>query len=304
MSATSFAAAQVLRVLPRAAIGRAFGRLADHPWSPWLERTVVGAYVRVYGISFDECVQSSGWATFDEFFTRRLRPGMRQVEPDPSTVVSPSDGTIAAVASVEPGGRLVVKGRPYGVADLAGDAGAEPRFSNGVGWVIYLSPGDYHRVHAPVAGSILRIRSMAGEYYPVNIVGTRHVTNLLGRNRRVAIELDSDRGLGRVTVVMVGAMLVGRITTIGIAARDVPVGDHVFDPPIRVERGEEIGTFHFGSTVVLLVEKASRSDAVARGGVVRYGQTLVRAGDRSLGAGRVDGFVAVESGLGALQRDG
>ena len=303
MSAASFAAALVLRVLPRAAIGRAVGVLADRPWSLWLERTVVGAYARVYGISFDECVQSSGWATFDDFFTRRLRPDTRHVDPDPSSVVSPCDGVIAAAASVAPTGSFTVKNRSYKVAELVGDASEGQRFCDGVGWVIYLSPRDYHRVHAPVGGSIRRIRSMAGEYYPVNAVGTRHVGNLLGRNRRVAIDFDADGGRGCVTVVMVGAMAVGRITTIGIAGRDVPVGHHVFDPPLRVERGQEIGAFHIGSTVVLLVEKANAEDRVARGGTVRYGRPLLRFGDKVFRGSRLNGVTpGVADGSGSVLR--
>jgi phosphatidylserine decarboxylase len=101
---------------------------------------------------------------------------------------------------------------------------------------------------------------------------------------------------------MVGAMIVGRITTTGIAARDVPLGDHVFDPPLRVERGEEVGTFHLGSTVVLLVEKARRADALARGGVVRYGQPLLRIGDPARLGAQLNGAAVVESGSGTLQR--
>ncbi|MGA2448077.1 MAG: archaetidylserine decarboxylase [Polyangiaceae bacterium] len=290
MSAATFAAAQVLRALPRATIGRAFGRLADYRWSPALEQIVVGAYARIYGISFEECTQSSGWATFDDFFTRELRPEARPVDPDPRTVVSPADGTVETAVSVRSLGILVVKGRTYRVADLLGDEGAQESFSDALAWVIYLSPRDYHRVHAPVGGTIVRIRSMAGEYYPVNAVGTRHVTNLFGRNRRVAIELDAEGGLGRVIVVMVGAMMVGRITTIGVAGSDVPVGEHVFNPPVGVQRGQEMGVFHLGSTVVVLVEQARNADAVRSGGVVRYGQSLWRAPDTSERGTRGQGF--------------
>ena len=145
------------------------------------------------------------------------------------------------------------------------------------GFVVYLSPRDYHRVHAPVSGVVRRIRSMAGDYYPVNSIGMRHVPKLLCRNRRVAIEIDRDNGLGRVTVVMVVAMIVGRITTVGIDARDVPLGDHAFDPPLGLARGDEIGAFHLGSTAVVLGEKRAVGDWLIRGGPVRYGQAVLRA---------------------------
>ena len=143
---------------------------------------------------------------------------------------------------------------------------------------MYLSPRDYHRVHAPVGGTIRRIRSMPGDYYPVNAIGMRHVANLFCRNRRVAIEIDGDAQRGRTTVVMVVAMIVGRITTVGIEARDVPLGDHVFDPPLRVARGDEIGIFHLGSTAVLLAEPRRGRDWVVKEGPVRYGQALLRGG--------------------------
>jgi phosphatidylserine decarboxylase len=118
---------------------------------------------------------------------------------------------------------------------------------------------------------------MPGDYYPVNAVGVRHVANLFCRNRRVAIEIDAAGGLGRVTVVMVVAMIVGRITTVGVDAHDVPIGDHAFDPPLPIGRGDEIGVFHLGSTAVVLVEPRAADQWVASEGPIRYGQPLVRA---------------------------
>src|SRR6185503_17417827 len=120
--------------------------------------------------------------------------------------------------------------------------------------VVYLSPRDYHRVHSPVEGTIVMVRSMPGDYYPVNAIGVRHVHNLFVRNRRVSIAIDTPKesGLGRVTLVMVAAMIVGRITVTGIDARDVPLGDHA--PGSKIGRGDELGMFHLGSTVVLFLE--------------------------------------------------
>ncbi len=163
------------------------------------------------------------------------------------------------------------------MGELVGDAAEAQRFVGGAGVVVYLSPRDYHRVHAPVAGAIRRIRSMPGDYFPVNAVGVRHVANLFCRNRRVAIEIDAAGGLGRVTVVMVVAMIVGRITTVGVDGRDVPLGDHVFDPPLRVARGDEIGVFHLGSTAVVLAEPSAAGAWMAPPGPVRYGQVILRA---------------------------
>jgi phosphatidylserine decarboxylase len=278
MSAVTYATAQFLRVLPRARIGQALGRLADHRWSPPLGRAVVGAYSRFYDVRLDDCVESGGWSSFDAFFTRRLRSGARAVDPDPRVITSPADGRIESMGPIDGQGTFVVKGRPYSVAELVGGEDEAARFLGGSGCVVYLSPRDYHRVHAPVGGTIRRIRSMPGDYYPVNAIGVKHVPNLFCRNRRVAIEIDAESDLGRVTVVMVVAMIVGRITTVGIDARDVPLGDHVFDPALRVARGDEIGVFHLGSTAVVLSEKRASGTWLVGEGPVRYGQAMLRGG--------------------------
>jgi phosphatidylserine decarboxylase len=277
MSAVTYATAQILRVLPRARIGRALGRLADRRWSSPVGRAVVGFYSTVYDVDLGDCQERAGWSSFDAFFTRRLRDGARAVDPDPRAVVSPADGRIESMGCIDESGTFVVKGRPYSVAELVGDAEEARRFLGGAGCVVYLSPRDYHRVHSPVSGTIRRIRSMSGDYYPVNAIGVRHVQNLFCRNRRVSIEIDAEGGLGRVTVVMVVAMIVGRITTVGIESRDVPPGDHVFDPALAVSRGGELGVFHLGSTAVVLVEPRAVGRWLVGEGPVRYGQPLMRA---------------------------
>jgi phosphatidylserine decarboxylase len=285
MSAVTYATAQILRVLPRQRIGQAIGRLADSPWPAPVGRAIVGLYSRVYDIALDEYVEgrdAGGWSSFDAFFTRKLREGARTIDRDPHVVLSPADGRIESMSRIEEGGAFLVKGRRYSVDELAGDTHEARRLLGGVGFVVYLSPRDYHRVHAPVSGQIRRIRSMPGDYFPVNAIGLRHVDNLFCRNRRVAIEIDADGGLGRVTVVMVVAMIVGRITAIGIDARDVPFGVHAFDPPLRVTRGEELGVFHLGSTAVVLVEPSihrGEGKWLTSEGSVRYGQALIRFGD-------------------------
>jgi phosphatidylserine decarboxylase len=293
MSAVSYATAQILRVLPRQRIGQALGRLADSPWPAPVGRAIVGLYSRVYDIALDEYpegAEAGGWPSFDAFFTRKLRDGAREIDRDPRAVLSPADGRIESMARIEDGGTFLVKGREYSVDELVGGAREARRLRGGVGFVVYLSPRDYHRVHAPVSGQIRRIHSMPGDYFPVNAIGMRHVDNLFCRNRRVAIEIDADGGLGRVTVVMVVAMIVGRITTVGSDARDVPFGLHTFDPPLRVARGEELGVFHLGSTAVVLVEpprQRSEGQWLVSEGAVRYGQALLRFGeDASKGDGR------------------
>jgi phosphatidylserine decarboxylase len=276
MSALTYAAAQLLRVLPRASIGRAIGRLADHSWNPAVGRAVVGLYSRAYDVRFDECVRSEGWSSFDDFFTRGLKDGARPLDADPRAILSPADGRVESPGRVD-GRRFRVKGMDYSVEELIGDARDATRYEGGGGCVVYLSPRDYHRVHSPVAGNITLVRSLPGDYFPVNSIGMRHVKNLFARNRRVAIVIDTP-DLGRVTVVMVVAMIVGRITLSCIDAHDVPLGLHRFeDAPRPVARGEELGMFHLGSTAVMFLEPVAFDKWCASEGPIRMGEPLARA---------------------------
>jgi phosphatidylserine decarboxylase len=273
MSALTFATAQILRVVPRARVGQALGWLADLQWSPIIGRAVVGLYSRAYGVALGEC-KSDVWRSFDAFFTRGLRDGARPVDQDPRGYVSAADGCLASMGQVDGKSTWLVKGRPYRVDELLGSHEEARRYEGGLACVIYLSPRDYHRVHSPVRGIVRHVRSIAGDYYPVNSIGVRHVPNLFVRNRRVAIAIDAslDSGLGTVTLVMVSAMIVGRITVTGIAARDVPFGDHLLNVP--VEKGGEIGVFHLGSTAVVLFPKEASAEWTASEGPVRLGERI------------------------------
>jgi len=278
MSALSYAAAKVLRLLPRAKIGHVMGQLADVRWSPAVGRAVVGAYSRVYDVRLDEAASASGWTNFDAFFTRPLRAGARTLDVSPEAVLSPADGRLDSMGVVDQAARFVVKGRPYAVEELVGGRDEAERYEGGLGCVVYLSPRDYHRVHAPVDGEIRSVRSLPGDYFPVNAMGVAHFPNLFARNRRVAIAIDTPAasGLGRVTVVMVAAMIVGRITVEGVPGRDVPFGNHRLNLPIR--RGDEIGVFHLGSTAVIFFERRVRGAwSLPAESHVRYGQRLLTA---------------------------
>jgi phosphatidylserine decarboxylase len=273
MTAITYATAQILRVLPRTRITRAMGRLADYAWPEPLGKAVVNLYCRAYDVEMDECAKSSGFASFDEFFTRALKHDARKMPEDLRIAVSPADGRVDSMGPID-GRAFHVKGRPYQVDELVGDPEEAKRYAGGVGCVVYLSPRDYHRVHSPVEGKVAVVRSMPGDYYPVNAIGVRHVHNLFVRNRRVAIAIDTppESGFGRVTVVMVAAMVVGRITVAGLDARDVPFGVHPYDPPLSVARGDEIGIFRLGSTAVVFFEPRAKVKWLVDDGAVRFGQ--------------------------------
>jgi phosphatidylserine decarboxylase len=266
-------AAQVLRALPRVRISRAVGRLCDQPLPPVLSRAVTSAYCRAYRVDMEEAELPAGaFPSFDAFFTRPLKPGMRPMSED--ALVSPADGVLSSLGVVDSGARIFVKGQPYDVGELVGDRRDAARYAGGEFAVVYLAPRDYHRVHSPVDGQVTLIRSMGGDLYPVNTIGERHFPQLFVRNQRVAIVIDTPTH-GRVTAVMVGATIVGRVTVSVLSGDDVPPGEHPIVPPVPVLRGDEIGKFHLGSTVVLLLEPGL---SVGRPiGTVRFGETLLRA---------------------------
>lgn len=274
MTVATYAAAQLLRVLPRTRITRAVGRLCDAKLHPRVSSAIVGLYAKAYRVSLDEAVSPDlGWESFDAFFTRKLKEGARAPCSDENALVSPADGRIEAIGPVDLTSSVLVKGKPYRVAELIGDESDARRYAGGQFFVVYLSPRDYHRVHAPVAGAVSLVRSMSGDLFPVNSIGERHVPSLFAKNRRVAIAIDTE-ARGRVTVVLVGAMIVGRITVRDVEGRDVPIGDHRIAPPRPVARDEEIGIFHLGSTAVVFVEKGAFPPLTIEPGPVRCGERL------------------------------
>ena len=251
------------------------GRLVDLELPPWISRVAVGAYVRAYDVDLDEAEPLNGrgaYESFDAFFTRALRDGARPVADPGHGLICPADGRLDAVGPVEQDGEISVKGRPYRAADLLASDEAVQRYLGGQFAVIYLSPRDYHRVHAPVAGRITEVRSCPGDLFPVNSVSEQHIPGFLVRNRRVAIEITTDHA-GIVTVVMVAAMIVGRITVTGIEGRDVPLGTHR-PAPIPLDCGEELAVFHLGSTAVIFTEPDAVPPIDRPLGPIRLGEPM------------------------------
>ncbi len=272
-------AAQTVRVLPRKRLSRALGRLTSARAPQPLVDAAVRAFVRAYDVDLSEVeVPEGGFRTFDEFFTRRLVDGARVVDPDPRALVSPADGRVEDLGEITSTGQLIVKGQPYTVADLLDDPAAAAAYCGGHYFIVYLSPRDYHRVHAPTCGPVQCVRYVPGSLYPVNRIGTEHIDQLFARNERLAI-VQEGTVHGRVTTIMVGAIGVGRIglsfdaieTNRGYA----PGVRSYVDSPIPRDRGEELGVFHMGSTAIVLTPPECALRVVAQAGaVVRVGEPM------------------------------
>lgn len=286
---TTRLAAETLRLLPRKRLSRALGRAAASEPPRALLSRAIDLYVRAYQVDLTECVvPEGGFRTFNEFFSRPLVPGARPVDIDAGTLVCPADGKVEDLGPIDAQSVFRVKGRDYEVGELLGGADPAP-FVGGRFAVVYLSPRDYHRVHAPVDGVVERIRHVGGTLFPVNRIGVENVPRLFAKNERVAIHQRSER-FGEVVTVMVGAIVVGGIelpfeprlsTNKGSVLGEVVYGAR--GP--RIGRGEELGRFVLGSTaIVLTTPKAGVEAAVASGSIARMGRALFTSGGTSSGA--------------------
>lgn len=281
MSASRLAA-HTVRALPRKRLSRALGRLAASRAPQPVVNAAVAAFVRAYDVDLSEVeVPPGGFRTFDDFFTRRLRPGARVIAPDPRALVSPADGRLEDLGEISTGGELIVKGQPYTVADLLGDSEAAASYVGGRYFVVYLSPRDYHRVHAPTSGSVASVRYIPGTLFPVNRIGA-HVPRLFARNERLAMVQNSVVH-GVVTTIMVGAIGVGRI---GLSFDDLqtnrghaPGLRSYPDSSISLARGDELGVFHMGSTAIVMTPPGCRLEVVVQpGAATRMGEVIAKGG--------------------------
>jgi phosphatidylserine decarboxylase len=275
------AALVVLRRLPQATMSRAFGRLADLPIPRPARRAVLGAFARALGIDLSEVARPLGdYPSLDAFFTRQLREGTRRWPPENRVFGSPVDGIAGESGRIEAGRLVQAKGIRYSVAELLDDEAQAARFQGGAFATFYLSPRHYHRIHTPCRGVIAEAHHVPGALLPVNPPSVRSVPGLFARNERLICFVD---GLaGRVAVAAVGAFNVGRISAAfdpGWTTNRRGAGPErrTYEPPVPVAAGQEIMTFHLGSTVVLLFGPGVELRSTVVGAEVRLGDAVARS---------------------------
>ncbi len=268
----------LLYLLPLGLLSRVVGFLVHFPFPRPVTRWMIGWYCRHFRIDLAEVegpVES--FRTLGDFFVRRLRPGARPIDPSADTIVSPVDGCVSESGAIEAGTLVQAKGRRFTVEDLL--AGPSDRYR----WFVtlYLSPRDYHRIHAPCHGRIVRTRHIPGRLFPVNPYAVREIPDLFPRNERVVTFMESEAG--PLALVSVAATNVGDIVleydpslrTNRLFGRQRV--ERSYDPPLPVAKGEEIARFEMGSTVILLLPEGveTRLD-VAPGTPVRMGSAIAR----------------------------
>jgi phosphatidylserine decarboxylase len=265
-------------LLPQQALSRLAGRVAT--WQGGARTTaLIEWFVRRYGVDMSEAAEPkvAAYATFNDFFTRALKPGARPLAQ--SDLICPVDGAISQWGPIEGDQIFQAKGHRYTTTALVGgDAGLAAEFENGHFATLYLSPRDYHRIHMPCAGVLQRMIHVPGDLYSVNPATARGVPGLFARNERVVCVFETE---GRPWVlVLVGATIVGSMATAWHGVVDRSHGDvrqwGYQDQHIALAQGQEMGRFLLGSTVVLLFPAGplTFNSDWREAGSVRMGQAM------------------------------
>lgn len=264
---------------PQHALSKLAGKFADSR-VPAIRDPLIRRFAAAYDVNMAEAERPLGqYESFNDFFTRALKPDARPLADAARSVLSPADGAVSQIGAVS-GGRIVqAKGRDYSVAELlGGDAQSAARFEGGRFATIYLSPKDYHRVHMPAAGKLTQTVYVPGDLFSVNGITAEGVDRLFARNERLACLFEGE--LGQFASVMVGAMIVAGIATVW-GGRVQPHGRTVIGArhtDVALSAGEEMGRFYLGSTVVLLFEpgRIEWLEDLGPGSVLRMGQAIAR----------------------------
>jgi phosphatidylserine decarboxylase len=266
-------------LLPHRALSRMVYRATRWTWGPW-KNFLIGTVVRRYRVNLGEAelADPRAYPFFNAFFTRALRPGARQPNPDPSTVLCPADGRISQIGTIDEGRILQAKGQSFSAAELLGDEAAAAPYRDGRFVTVYLSPRDYHRVHMPVHGTLVSTTHIPGRIFSVAPFAVRAIPRLFARNERLVCHFEGAHG--PFAVVLVGAMLVSSVSTVWDGLTIPPYAAAIVRSDCRqrnlhLSRFDEMGRFNMGSTViVLLPDGAADWDSLAAEQEVQVGQRL------------------------------
>lgn len=242
--------------IPQHLLSRLMGKLASAKLGK-LTQWGIKQFIAHYKVNMDEAAISdySQFETFNDFFTRALKPGARIISQENNSVVSPVDGCISEIGTIEKNQLLQAKGTYYSLENLCGDSSVAAHFENGSFLTAYLSPKDYHRFHMPFAGQLLQMRYMPGKLYSVNVSSVENVPGLFAKNERVVCLFET--AIGKMAVIPVGAMIVGSIAMNwhGVVVPGSRYHWNYESQSLCFDKGNELGHFRLGSTVIMLFEK-------------------------------------------------
>ncbi|AXA83842.1 phosphatidylserine decarboxylase [Lysobacter oculi] len=244
-------------VLPHRLLSSLARRLA-YSTNPALKQRVIDTVIAKFGVDMGEAAQPdpTAYPSFNAFFTRELRAGVRMPDPDPRALLMPADGHISQCGRIEQGRIFQAKGQSFTVAELLGDAASAAVYADGLFSTIYLSPRDYHRVHMPCDGRLVETVHVPGRLFSVGTDAVASVPRLFARNERLVCHFET--AFGPMVQVMVGALLVSGVETVWSGEEIPAYGDRITrkdwrDRDITLKRFAEMARFNYGSTVITLL---------------------------------------------------
>jgi len=268
------------RLLPKHMLSRLIAKTAESK-TPWLKNVLISRAISAFNINMDEALSDdlNDYENFNAFFTRALKDGVRPITSEPKSIACPADGAISQAGPISKNKILQAKGIDYSTGRLLGNTAEAKLYDDGSFATIYLSPRDYHRVHIPLAGKLISTRYIPGELFSVNDQTAQVLPDLFARNERLVCEFESDE-VGTFAVIFVGAMLVAGIETVwgGFeapgpgAVRETDFSDQ----SLNFAKGDEIGRFKFGSTVIMLFQdqKNHWTDKIEPHATVNMGEQI------------------------------
>ncbi len=244
--------------LPKKILSKITGFLADMKLPSFVLHPFLEHFVKKHNINMDEYqLAIPNYKTFNDFFTRSLKEGRRTFDLSNKSIISPVDGIILEYGNISKDKLIQVKGVYYSLQDLIKDQNLIKNFTNGNYITIYLDPSMCHRIYNPIQGTIYHYEYIPGKLFPVNEFGRNNFKNLFAVNERLSTF--SDTKAGKVGMIKVGATNVGRIKTVYLPKHAT---NNFFTKPISrtineyfINKGEELGYFEIGSTVILLFQK-------------------------------------------------
>jgi phosphatidylserine decarboxylase len=244
------------RLCPQHSLSWLAGWLAERK-NNWLKNNLIRLFCTAYAVDLSQAERKEidQYTDFNDFFTRSLEASARPIARHPNHLTAPADGILSAFGPLQDQQFVAAKGHQFSVAELCGDDKTGQLFANGSFATTYLGPADYHRVHFPCDATLVQMTFVPGQLYAVNPTTVTHMPNVLARNERIVCLLDTPHG--RIAVVLIGAMIVGSMSTVwagrlryrSLHTETYNADAHAF------QQGEELGQFMLGSCAIVLSQK-------------------------------------------------
>jgi len=251
----------IQHILPHAISSRAVAKLADCK-NKTIKNYLINFAIKKFNINLEEAKDTNidNYSTFNEFFIRELKDGIRPLNSNKNIISSPADGKLTQFGDINNGNLIQAKGKEFTLQSLIADSSSTDfkKFAT-----IYLSPRDYHRVHMPIDGKLTKMVYIPGKLFSVNDTTTQNIDNIFAKNERLVCYFDT--AIGEIAVIFVGALLVAGIETVWhgkIAPNyytDVQTWEYDSKYNLEFKKGDQLGWFNFGSTVVMLFPESKKN---------------------------------------------